>query len=132
MKEQQRDGHQRAGRQVEGSARTWVVLLKMASVLGEESAGSHRAPRSLGRVRPWVGTSVGLSGAGLGQWARGIQRQLGYPTWGRGWRDLGSGFALRWTGFYAVFGLRCPRTPKGRAGARVMGSGDPRGKWGPG
>lgn len=28
VKEQQRDGHQRAGRQVEGSARTWVVLLE--------------------------------------------------------------------------------------------------------
>ena len=28
VKEQQGDGHQRAGRQVEGSARTWLVLLE--------------------------------------------------------------------------------------------------------
>lgn len=57
VKEPQGDGHQRAAGQVEGSERTYrLCFWKIASVLGEESPGSHRAPRSLGRVGPWVGT----------------------------------------------------------------------------
>lgn len=75
----------------------------------------------------------GLSGAGLGQWTRGIQRQLGYPTWGRDGRDPGSGFALRLTWILCCVWFEMLQDTQGKGRGQVaIGVWDPRGNWGPG
>ena len=86
----------------------------------------------------WAGSGCGLelsglSGAGLGQWTRGIQRQLGYPTWGRDGRDPGSGFALRWMWILCRVWFEMLQDTQGKGqGQVVTGVWDPRGNQGPG
>ena len=133
VKEPQGDGHQRAAGQVEGSERTyrWCFGRWLQSWVKNHLEATE--PRGV-----WAGWGRGLelsgpSGAGLGQWTRGIQRQLGYPTWGRDGRDPGSGLALRLTWILCCVWFEMLQDTQGKGWGQVaIGVWDPRGNWGPG